>query len=512
MAAPPEVPVPRAEQETMVEPQPPATVATTTAETPASLQPPDTITSAVVRVQLVTRFGESTKWSRQSNHHIFDLKGGIIKGLATVPPASEVKRDISGLGGKCSNTLVFGGMDVLLWGAEYRVISNFYYYRNKNKPRLPAYVLLLDKTAVERDAANIGELWAGCAAAAQAASIDQYPEMSPAEFDKAFGWLRWARTLDLDTFVDNMTSGHLHVTKQIAESTLVIKHILHSSQASGLKNLLLTKIIGIQDPDAQVIQPLRTIRTTDKAGSASSGTRRSSRKTRKRWQPGDLSQQDSTPVQTSKSQRTSKQRGRGRGRGRRGRGQGHANTCTRRMTAASRKAAAAAEKQQEHDQSPIRFETEHTMLGSARAVNRQNASAVPVPKPETPKTLKLKRQQKELDELRMMLLQQNNQVETPKTKALREATEQIKQLRQQMQQQQLRQQMQQQQMQQQLAHTVVPVQNSNSLSQFGGQQLLQSGGQQFSARQPRLNMLMAMAAGSPDFARGYLIGQQFPPM
>ena len=111
-----------------------------------------------------------------------------------------------------------------------------------------------------------------------------------------------------------------------------------------------------------------------------------------------------------------------------------------------------------------------------------------------------------------MLLQQNNRVETPKTKALREATEQIKQLRQQMQQQQLRQQMQQQQMQQQLAHTVVPVQNSNSLSQFGGQQLLQSGGQQFSARQPRLNMLMAMAAGSPDFARGYLIGQQFPPM
>ena len=127
MAAPPEVPVLRAEQETMVEPQPPATVATTTAETPASLQPPDSITSAVVRVQLVTRFGESTKWSRQSNHHIFDLKGGIIKGLATVPPASEVKRDISGPAGKCRNTLVFGGMDVLLWGAEYRVISNFFY-------------------------------------------------------------------------------------------------------------------------------------------------------------------------------------------------------------------------------------------------------------------------------------------------------------------------------------------------------------------------------------------------
>jgi hypothetical protein len=234
--------------------------------------------------------------------------------------------------------------------------------------------------------------------------------MSPAEFDKALGWLRWARTLDLDTFVDNMTSGHLHVGKQIAESTRIIKHMLYSSQASGLKNLLLTKIIGIQDPDAQVVQPLSTIRSKEKAGSSSSELRRSSRKTRKRPQPVDLSQKDSTPVLTSKSQRTSKGRGRGRGRGRGGRGRGKANTRTRRVTAASRKAAAAAAKQQEHDQSPTRFETEQITLGGAGAVDMQNKSTVPLPKPETPKTLALKRQAKEINEARVMLLQQKKRL------------------------------------------------------------------------------------------------------
>ena len=151
--------------------------------------------------------------------------------------------------------------------------------------------------------------------------------------------------------------------------------------------------------------------------------------------------------------------------------------------------------------------------------------------PGTPTTLALERATKEIKELRELLLQQKKQVEqveTPKAKALRVATETIKQLR--------------QQMQQRLAppgRLLQPASAGQSalssssasaeqsalssssqlggqqFAQLGGQQFAQRGGQQFFARQPRnqrLNMLMAMAAGSPDFARGYLIAQQFPRM
>lgn len=139
--------------------------------------------------------------------------------------------------------------------------------------------------------------------------MNHYPEMSPAGFKSLFGWLRWACTLDLNTFVNDVKIGTLHVLNQIAESTLGIKHILYSSHASTLKNLFLTQIIGIQGPSAKqvIAPPPRSIQSarqlTSKAQAQST-----CKSTRKRRKPQALQYQAAT------AKRTSVERGCGRGR------------------------------------------------------------------------------------------------------------------------------------------------------------------------------------------------------
>ena len=481
---------------------------------------PAKITTAQVRSWLLQTYQAPTRYSRQTEHKIYDFKRGMRRGLATVFPGIEVTS---------AQTLVFGGRNALLWGTEVKVLGTFYYYRRAKKPLLPVYVLCLDMGAMETDHAVSADVFAGCAAAAKAASANQFPELSDEDFASQFGWLRWAHTIEIDEFVAQAEMGDLHVKDDVSSSTLVFKHLLHSVPLEKLTKVLLSDITTLVNPNAQATVTTTTPRTLKPKQST---TRKSSRK-RKPPQTLDMTQPASkrgrrvskgggrsrggkagAKVQGAKSTGEKGKKGKGRGRGR-GRGRGKGGQSGGRVTRASKAL-------EQSDTEQLFSDGEDG--GGKDAELEQNVTHTAEAKdmPGTPTTLALERATEEIKELRELLLQQKKQVEveTPKEKALRVATETIKQLRQQM----------QQRLappgrllqpasagQSALSSSSASAEQSalSSSSQLGGQQFAQLGGQQFFARQPRnqrLNMLMAMAAGSPDFARGYLIAQQFPRM
>ena len=101
----------------------------------------------------------------------FDLKNEIRHGLATAPPAIELS------GGTSSDkVLVFGGMDASIWNGNSKTLGVFYYCQQNNKPRLPPYVLLLNKAAISKEGVDPAEVFAACVKSAGIACANQFPE------------------------------------------------------------------------------------------------------------------------------------------------------------------------------------------------------------------------------------------------------------------------------------------------------------------------------------------------
>jgi hypothetical protein len=69
-------------------------------------------TTDEVRAWPVSKFNESTRFSKQSLVWVFDLHRGVHKGLVTSPPAIEIAADKN----QSSTSLFFGGLEVSIWG------------------------------------------------------------------------------------------------------------------------------------------------------------------------------------------------------------------------------------------------------------------------------------------------------------------------------------------------------------------------------------------------------------
>jgi hypothetical protein len=157
----------------------------TTAVTAPKPAPDTQITTSSVHAWLQQKHQGPNRYSQQSHHFIFDLKNGIRHGLATAPPAIELS------GGTSSDkVLVFGGMDASIWNGNFKTLGVFYYYRQNNRPRLPPYILLLNKDAISRDGADPAEVFAASVKSTHIACTNQFPELKTDKYKSEFGWLR----------------------------------------------------------------------------------------------------------------------------------------------------------------------------------------------------------------------------------------------------------------------------------------------------------------------------------
>ena len=365
-------------------------------------------------------------------------------------------------------------MDASIWNGKFKTLGVFHYYQQNNTPHLPPYILLLNKDAISRDGADPAEVFAASVKSARVACANQFPELKTDKYKSEFGWLRWTQRIDFDTFASNATLGNLHAKSDIAGSTIVLKHLIQSSLAEDLKNTLLAQVTTLQDPTAK-----RTAHVPQqKMRVAPASALRSRKSTQPKRPPQRL--QTSTPTtrarSSSRSKRVTKPKGLTTGSKRPRRSLKSTTLIV--LSDSESDANLTPEVKSKKPRARVATPLNEADTPKTRELKQLRLALKAQQSEDTPKTAEIKRLRAELNTTRN---------ETPTAKALREANEKVQLLQQQL--------SAQQQPQQQLPQASV-------------QQLFQAAALAQTQRHfHQIQMLMAMAAGSPGFAQGYLIGK-----